>query len=195
MYAREFQQQSDIYSSQFFQTNICIFFVKSKIFGKLLCKLSENMKKIALFPGSFDPFTKGHHDIVVRATALFDEVVIGIGKNSQKQRYFPLEYMTERITFTYHQHSQVRVESFTGLTAIFAQQIGAKYLLRGLRNTTDFEYENSIAQINKNIYPDLETIFLITSPELAYISSTIVRDIHRYGEQVEKYLPYPLLSV
>jgi pantetheine-phosphate adenylyltransferase len=150
------------------------------------------MKKIALFPGSFDPFTKGHQDIVLRATSIFDEIVIGIGHNSQKQRYFPIEMMIECIKKSFDHAPNIRVETFVGLTASFAQNLGAKYLLRGLRNTTDFEYENSIAQVNKNIYPELETVLLITSPELAYISSTLVRDIHKYGQNVEKYLPYQL---
>ncbi|MCU0391110.1 MAG: pantetheine-phosphate adenylyltransferase [Thermoflexibacter sp.] len=150
------------------------------------------MKKIALFPGSFDPFTKGHHDIVMRGRELFDEVVIGVGQNSQKQRYFPIDTMLECIKEAFQQYDNVKIESFTGLTAAFAEKVNAKYLLRGLRNTTDFEYENSIAQINKNIYPNLETVLLITSPELAYISSTIVRDIYKYGQNVDKYLPYKL---
>jgi pantetheine-phosphate adenylyltransferase len=150
------------------------------------------MKKIALFPGSFDPFTKGHEDIVLRGSSLFDEVVIGIGHNSQKQRYFSIEVMITCINEAFKNQPNVRVETFVGLTASFAEKIGAKYLLRGLRNTTDFEYENSIAQINKNIYPNLETVLFITSPELAYISSTIVRDIHRYGQNVDNYLPYKL---
>ena len=150
------------------------------------------MKKIALFPGSFDPFTKGHQDIVLRATSIFDEIVIGIGHNSQKQRYFPIDMMIECIKASFPESNNIRVETFVGLTAAFAQSLGAKYLLRGLRNTTDFEYENSIAQVNKNIYPELETVLLITSPELAYISSTLVRDIHKYGQNVEKYLPYKL---
>jgi pantetheine-phosphate adenylyltransferase len=149
-------------------------------------------KKIALFPGSFDPFTKGHEDIVLRGRLLFDEVVIGIGHNSQKQRYFPIEFMIERIEQTFKQYDNVKIEVFKGLTAVFAESIGANYLLRGLRNTTDFEYENSIAQINRNITPSLDTVFLITAPELAYISSSIVRDIHKYGKSVHEYLPYEL---
>jgi pantetheine-phosphate adenylyltransferase len=149
-------------------------------------------KTIALFPGSFDPFTKGHEDIVLRGSLLFDEVVIGIGHNSQKQRYFPIEFMIERIEETFKNHDNVKVEVFKGLTAVFAESIGANYLLRGLRNTTDFEYENSIAQINRNVNKNLDTVFLITSPELAYISSSIVRDIHKYGKSVAEYLPYNL---
>jgi pantetheine-phosphate adenylyltransferase len=149
-------------------------------------------KKIALFPGSFDPFTKGHEDIVLRGRLLFDEVVIGIGHNSQKQRYVPIEYMIECINQTFSTYSNVQVQVFKGLTAVFAEEIGANYLLRGLRNTTDFEYENSIAQINRNVNKNLDTVFLITSPELAYISSSIVRDIHKYGKSVDEYLPYRL---
>lgn len=155
--------------------------------------MSESMsKKIALFPGSFDPFTKGHEDIVLRGRLLFDEVIIGIGYNSQKQRYFSIEFMIECIEKTFAQYDNVKVEVFKGLTAVFAESIGANYLLRGLRNTTDFEYENSIAQINRNINKNLDTVFLITSPELAYISSSIVRDIHKYEKSVAEYLPYSI---
>ncbi len=149
------------------------------------------MKKIALFPGSFDPFTKGHADIVLRASQIFDEVVIGIGQNSQKKRFFDLEMMIDCIEKTFINDSKVRVEVFSGLTAEFAKQIGSNYLVRGLRNTTDFEYENTIAQVNQKI-GQVETVLLITSPEYAYISSTIVRDIYRYGENVDEYLPYHL---
>jgi pantetheine-phosphate adenylyltransferase len=149
-------------------------------------------KRIALFPGSFDPFTKGHEDIVLRARLLFDEVVIGIGQNSQKQRYVPIEQMIGYISQTFEAYNNVRIETFKGLTAVFAETIGASYLLRGLRNTTDFEYENSIAQINRNVNKNLDTVFLITAPELAYISSSIVRDIHKYGKSVSEYLPYEL---
>jgi pantetheine-phosphate adenylyltransferase len=149
-------------------------------------------KKIAVFPGSFDPFTRGHEDIVLRGSALFDEVVIAIGKNSQKQRYFPMETMIACIEKTFENHQNVKVQTFTGLTAEFAKSIGAKFLLRGLRNTTDYEYENSIAQINRKVGEGLETVLLITSPQFAYISSTIVRDIHRYGKSVDEYLPYQI---
>ncbi len=149
-------------------------------------------KRIALFPGSFDPFTKGHEDIVLRGRLLFDEVVIGIGQNSQKQRYVSIEQMTDCINKTFAAYDNVRVETFKGLTAVFAETIGANYLLRGLRNTTDFEYENSIAQINRNVNKNLDTVFLITAPELAYISSSVVRDIHKYGKSVSEYLPYEL---
>lgn len=153
------------------------------------------MKKIALFPGSFDPFTKGHEDIVRRASSFFDEIVIGVGHNSQKQRFFDLPLMLACIESTFADKPNVRVATFQGLTAVFAAKIGANFLLRGLRNTTDFEYENSISQVNRNIVHQLETVFLITSPEYAYISSTVVRDIHRYGQDTSAYLPYNLEEV
>ena len=151
------------------------------------------MKKIAIFPGSFDPFTKGHHDIVLRSLELFDEVIIGIGYNStKKNRYFDIELMVEKIEEVYVDMPRVSVVVYNELTSTLAKKYNAQFLIRGLRNTTDFEYENSIAQINRNITPSLDTVFLITAPELAYISSSIVRDIHKYGKSVHEYLPYEL---
>lgn len=150
------------------------------------------MKRIALFPGSFDPFTKGHEDIVLRGLHLFDEVVIGIGRNTRKERYFPLEVMIRLIEEGFRQYPAVRVISYDGLTAQVAREIGARFLLRGLRNTTDFEYENGISQVNRFVNEEVETVFLITSPQLAPISSSIIRDLHRYGQQVDEFLPYKL---
>ncbi|GAB4034410.1 pantetheine-phosphate adenylyltransferase [Spirosoma jeollabukense] len=152
------------------------------------------MKRIALFPGSFDPFTKGHEDIVLRGLRLFDEVVIGIGRNARKERYFPLEQMIKLIEGAFQHHPAVRVMSYEDLTANVAREIGATFLLRGLRNTTDFEYENGISQVNRYVYEDVETVFLITSPNLAPISSSIIRDLHRYGQPVDTFLPYALTS-
>ncbi len=148
-------------------------------------------KKIAFFPGSFDPFTKGHEDIVVRALSLFDEIIIGIGHNSNKARYFPIEKMIHWIEETF-EGKPVKVVAYNDLTANIAVEMGANFLLRGLRNTTDFEYENSISQVNRHINEELETVFLITSPHLAPISSTIIRDLHRYGSSINQYLPYNL---
>jgi pantetheine-phosphate adenylyltransferase len=147
------------------------------------------MKKVGFFPGSFDPFTKGHEDIVVRALTLFDEVIIGIGHNANKARYFPIEKMIAWIELTF-ENQPVRVVSYNDLTANVAKDMGANFLIRGLRNTTDFEYENSIAQVNRYLVENLETVFLITSPHLAPISSTIIRDLHRYGTNVDEFLPY-----
>lgn len=148
--------------------------------------------KKAIFPGSFDPFTLGHSNIVFRSLSLFDEVIIGIGNNSSKVRYFELSYMIEKIQEVFKDHSKVSVMAFEGLTADFAKQQNAKYLIRGLRNTTDFEYENTIAQANKYLWEELETVFLITDPLLASISSTLIRDIHKYRKDVDTFLPYKL---
>lgn len=148
------------------------------------------MKKIALFPGSFDPFTKGHEDIALRGAELFDELIIGLGVNTSKSRYVEESKMIAYIRETFQGVPNIKVVSFQGLTAMFAKKIGATHILRGVRNTTDFEYENTIAQANKNMNPDLETVFLITSPALAHISSTITREIHKLGGDVTDYLPY-----
>ncbi|MEM1135344.1 MAG: pantetheine-phosphate adenylyltransferase [Bacteroidota bacterium] len=151
------------------------------------------MKKIALFPGSFDPFTKGHEDIALRGAKVFDEVVITIGYNASKQRReFDIELMISKVDDAFINHDNISVVSYNELTANLARKYHAKYLLRGLRNTTDFEYENSISQINKRIFPDLETVFIITDPKYAYISSTIVREIYRYGQNIDEFLPYKI---
>ncbi len=149
------------------------------------------MKRIAFFPGSFDPFTRGHEDIVLRGLALFDEIVIGIGHNQTKKRYFDIDFMQQKIEETFAGKA-VKVVAYDNLTAAEAQNYGAQFIIRGLRNTTDFEYENSISQVNKELVTGLETVFLITTPKLAPISSSIIRDLHRYGTVVDRYLPYKL---
>lgn len=151
------------------------------------------MKRIALFPGSFDPFTKGHEDIVLRGLKLFDEIIISIGYNSAKsERYFSIDLMVDRIRETFKDYPSISVKTYSMLTAEFARENNARFLLRGLRNTTDFEYENSIAQVNKLLHPELESIFLITSPAYASISSSIIREVHRYGGDVSAMIPYTL---
>lgn len=150
------------------------------------------MKKKAIFPGSFDPFTKGHEDIVLRSLDLFDEVIIGIGTNTSKNRYFPLGDTIKKIEQVFKDHPSVKVMAYEGLTAEFAKKNQARYLIRGLRNTTDFEYENGIGQANKYLWNELETIFLITSPHLASISSSIIREIHKHGGKVSDFLPYEI---
>jgi pantetheine-phosphate adenylyltransferase len=150
-------------------------------------------KKIALFPGSFDPFTKGHEDIVLRGLQMFDEIVIAIGYNSQKSnRYFAIELMVRCIEKTFEKNPAIKVLTYAELTASFAQKHHAKFLLRGIRNTTDFEYENSISQINRKLNMELESVFLITSPQFAWINSSIIREVHRYGGDVSDFLPYRL---
>jgi pantetheine-phosphate adenylyltransferase len=150
------------------------------------------MKRVALFPGSFDPFTKGHEDIVLRSLRLFDEVIIAVGHNTKKNRYFDIDMMLSKINGAFANNDRVKVEVYDELTAKFANKFNARFLVRGLRNTTDFEYENSISQINKHLNTDLETVFLITSPDLAPISSSIIREVHKYGEDVSSFLPYDL---
>jgi pantetheine-phosphate adenylyltransferase len=148
--------------------------------------------RIALFPGSFDPFTRGHEDIVLRGLELFDQIIIGVGHNANKKRYFAIEVMIQCIESTFAQYPNVKVMAYDDLTANKAREVGARFLLRGLRNTTDFEYENSIAQVNRYVYEEVETVFLITSPHLAPISSTIIRDLHRYGHNIDEFLPYQM---
>lgn len=148
------------------------------------------MQTNALFPGSFDPFTYGHYDIVQRALELFDHVIIGIGNNTSKKRYFELSEVVDGIRQCFPDKTRVSVEVYDELTASFAAKNNITHIVRGLRNTTDFEYENSIAQANRYINPDLDTVFLITSPKYAYISSSIIRELHRYKEDISPFVPF-----
>ena len=151
------------------------------------------MKKTAIFPGSFDPYTRGHHDIVLRSLDLFDEVIIGIGYNSSKKnRYFDIDLMVSKIEEVYEEESRVKVVVYNELTSTLAKSYDAQFLVRGLRNTTDFEYENTISQMNRYLNKELETVFLITSPQFAAISSTVIREVHRYGGDVSEFLPYSI---
>ncbi|TDK44840.1 pantetheine-phosphate adenylyltransferase [Algoriphagus formosus] len=151
------------------------------------------MKKTAIFPGSFDPYTKGHHDIVMRSLDIFDKVIIGIGYNStKKNRYFDIDLMVKKIESVYEGMDSVKVIVYNELTSTLAKKHGANFLIRGLRNTTDFEYENTISQMNRYLNEDLETVFLITSPQYAAISSTVIREVHRYGGDVSEFLPYSI---
>lgn len=149
-------------------------------------------EKIAIFPGSFDPFTKGHEDIVLRGLGLFDKVIIAIGHNPNKQRYFDINKMISCIEEAFSTYPQISVITYNKLTADLATDYDAQYLLRGLRNTTDFEYENSISQLNRKLNEGLESVFLITSPQYAAISSSIIREVHKYKGDINEYLPYKL---
>lgn len=150
------------------------------------------MERIAIFPGTFDPFTVGHADIAERAVKVFDKLIIAFGVNSNKERFLPIDKITASVKKVYANNPAIDVQVFEGLTANFAKEVGASYLIRGLRNTTDFEYENTISQGNKHLNSELETVFLITDPKLAYISSSIVREIHKHGGDVSPFLPYDL---
>ena len=152
----------------------------------------QHTPRIAVFPGSFDPFTKGHEDVVRRGLHLFDKIIISIGFNSQKKRFFELETMEKMIQETFKDEERIEVQTYSELTALFAKKNGARFILRGIRNTTDFEYETPISQANKHVDSDIETVFLITSPQYTFISSSIVRELYRYGQDVSKFVPYQL---
>ena len=145
--------------------------------------------RIAVFPGSFDPITIGHVDLVRRALPLFDKVIMAIGINSQKKYLFPLEQRLEWLRIVFAEEPKVEVDSFERLTADYCKRIGANYLLRGLRNASDFDYEKTISQLNHIVGDGLETIFLIAQPGYSHISSTIVREIIKGGGDASPFLP------
>ncbi len=152
------------------------------------------MKKIAVFPGSFDPITIGHIDVVKRGLPLFDEVIIAIGSNSQKQSLFPLEKRMDWIRTVFKGEKKVKVESYEGLTVNFCERRKANYLLRGIRSAADFEYEKTIAHLNHDMLPQLETILILSKPELSSISSTIVREIIRGKGKIAKFVPREIVK-
>ncbi len=144
--------------------------------------------KTAIFPGSFDPFTIGHADIVQRALPLFDKIIIAVGENITKKPLFPLDERIAQIRQAFAGEPKVIVEAYNGLTADFAREQGAEYILRGVRCVADFEYERNMAEANKAL-TGIETILLYTSPQYAYISSTLVRDLHKHGKDITPFLP------
>ncbi len=150
------------------------------------------MERVAIFPGSFDPFTIGHESIVKRALPLFDKIVIMIGYNSNKRSFFPVEKREAWIREVFKDEPRVEVLSHEGLTVDFCKKVNAGYILRGLRTSADFEYERAIAQINKKMYPQIESVFLLTMPEHTPINSTIVRDIILHGGDASMFLPAAL---
>lgn len=145
------------------------------------------MKK-AIFPGSFDPFTIGHYDIVKRGLTLFDEIIIGIGQNSTKKSMFSLEERVQAIEKAFKNEPRVKVQTYNCLTIDFAKEVGAEFILRGVRSVQDFEYERSMADANKEL-SGIETILLYSSPKYSHISSTLVRDLLTYNKDIKAYLP------
>lgn len=146
-------------------------------------------KRIAVFPGSFDPITKGHEDIILRGARLFDELIVAVGENDNKNYLFDKQQRLAWIRETFRNEARVRVESYTGLTVDFCIEVGAGYMIRGLRNPADLEFEKAVAQANQKMRPDIETVFLLTQPELSCISSSIVRDVLRNGGDHRLFVP------
>lgn len=147
------------------------------------------MTKTAIFPGSFSPFTIGHQSIVDRALPLFDKIIISIGINSEKNQYFSIEERLEWIKDVYANNAKIEVKFYEGLTVDFCKKENANYILRGLRDSHDFKFEKGIAQMNKDLNKEVETIFIITPPEISHISSSIIRDIIKNGGDVSKFIP------
>jgi pantetheine-phosphate adenylyltransferase len=145
--------------------------------------------KIAVFPGSFDPITIGHVDLVKRALPLFDKIIIAVGVNSQKKSLFSLDQRISWLEKVFESFEKVEVDYFEKLTADYCRKAKANYLLRGLRNSSDFDYEKTISQLNHIIGEDLETLFLIAQPGFSHISSTIVREIIKGGGDASPFLP------
>ena len=147
------------------------------------------MDKKAVFPGSFDPITTGHVDLVKRALPIFDEITVAIGINSQKQTLFDVEKRKQWIEAVFKNEPRIKVDVFEGLTVHFCKKIGARYLIRGLRNASDFDYEKTISQLNHIVGDQVETVFFISRPEFSHISSTIVREIIKGGGDARPFLP------
>jgi pantetheine-phosphate adenylyltransferase len=152
--------------------------------------------RIAVFPGSFDPITKGHEDIVRRALPLFDKIIVAFGINSTKKYFFELEQRLDFARQTFADVSdKVEIDTYSTLTAQYCREKGVNFILRGVRNSTDFDYESTIAALNKMIGKGIETIFLMTSPEYAHYSSTVVREILRGGEDPTAFLPLAIVKL
>ena len=150
--------------------------------------------KIALFPGSFDPVTKAHVDILKRSISLFDKVVIGIGINSTKQALLPIDTRKKMLEAVFADEPKVEIQTYSGLTVDFCKEIGANYMIRGIRTVSDFEYEKAIAQMNHALVPEIESIFIVSKPGYSSISSTIVRDILRNKGDISQFVPKEVLE-
>jgi len=150
--------------------------------------------KIALFPGSFDPVTKAHVDIVKRSVALFDKVYIGVGANSSKQGLLSIETREQMLRAVFQHDDRIHIVAYEGLTVNFCKSIGATYMIRGIRTVSDFEYEKAIAQMNHALAPDIESIFIVSKPGYSSISSTIVREIMRHNGDVAQFIPNEALA-
>ncbi len=150
--------------------------------------------KIALFPGSFDPVTKAHVDIVKRSLSLFDKFYIGIGVNSSKTGLLSVAKREQMLRAVFEHDPRIHVVAYEGLTVDFCKSIGAAYMIRGIRTVSDFEYEKAIAQMNHSLVPEIESIFIVSKPGYSSISSTIVREILRYNGDVSQFIPNEALA-
>ena len=151
------------------------------------------MDRIAVFPGSFDPITRGHVSIIRRALPLFDKMIVAIGENGEKKSFFPMERRMEWLHQIFGHEPRIVISTYTGMTIDFCRRENAKFILRGLRTSADFEFERSIGQMNKLMFPDIETVFFLCAPEYASVSSSIVRDIIRNGGDVRQFVPDGLI--
>jgi pantetheine-phosphate adenylyltransferase len=147
------------------------------------------MERICLFPGTFDPITKGHVDIIERAIPLFDKLIIGIGINASKQPMFTIEQRCQWINQIFQHNPSIQAVGYTGLTVDYCREINAQFILRGIRYVSDFEYEKAIADMNRMLAPDIETLYLTCSPLYSTISSTLVRDVIRNGGNINLFVP------
>ena len=147
------------------------------------------MDRIAVFPGSFDPITRGHESIIRRALPLFDKMIVAIGENGEKRSFFPLERRLEWLHQIFGREPGIIIATYTGMTIDYCRRENAGFILRGLRTSADFEFERSIGQMNKLMHPDIETVFFLCAPEYASVSSSIVRDIIKNGGDVGQFVP------
>lgn len=148
--------------------------------------------RIAVFPGSFDPLTKGHEEIIRKALPLFDKIYVAIGENANKKYCFPLEKRQQWIRQVFSRESAIEVAVYEGLTVDFCRKVKAQFILRGLRNPLDFQYEKDIAEANRRLAPEIETVFLLSSPELAHVSSSLVRELYHHQGNYSDYVSFEL---
>lgn len=147
------------------------------------------MQRIAIFPGSFDPITRGHEDIINRAAPLFDRIIVSIGKNREKKNHFSIEKRVEFLETVFKDNPKIMVDTYEGLTVDYCKRMGARFILRGLRTSADFEFERSIGQVNRKLFPEIETVFFLTHPEYTALNSSVVREILSHGGDPSMFIP------